>query len=359
MILKTITHNNGKPNISEIAKELGYSRQTIYNEMKRNSSSIYRTYTATQAQKRRDEQRKNSNKKPFIPNHLEIQEYIHLALIKYAWSPEIIVEWARKENMFPKMPCKEAIYQYIYRMAKEGKEDLRPYLRFKRKRRQNRSQYKKRRGMIKDRIFIDKRDEIVKERVRIGDWEVDTIEMRNRKGYILTLVERCSRYTLAYPLVSKNAQHTSDVIIRLLKPFADIGWVKTITFDNGKKFAYHQLIKEKLNTSVFFSHLYSAWEKATIENFNGQYRYFIPKSTPFCFFESEHTLQHIVNTLNNKPRKTLNYLSANQFILMELNKILMSKIKPSMLSSTPNFLPPKLSNFQMESAKVINIICNN
>ncbi|QTN27113.1 hypothetical protein HZ993_17660 [Rhodoferax sp. AJA081-3] len=40
---------------------------------------------------------------------------------------------------------------------------------------------------------------------RIGDWEGDTVIGGGRKGVLVTLVERKSRYTLAHPLRSKHS----------------------------------------------------------------------------------------------------------------------------------------------------------
>lgn len=51
-LLSQIKRPSGQPNISQIAREMNISRQSIYNELKRNSSPIYKKYTATEAQKR-------------------------------------------------------------------------------------------------------------------------------------------------------------------------------------------------------------------------------------------------------------------------------------------------------------------
>ncbi len=49
------------------------------------------------------------------------------------------------------------------------------------------------RGIIPGRIDIDQRPAVVEQRIRIGDWEADTIVGSGRKGAILSLVERVSR----------------------------------------------------------------------------------------------------------------------------------------------------------------------
>ncbi len=50
-------------------------------------------------------------------------------------------------------------------------------------------------------------------------------------------------------------------MINLLAPFKEL--VKTITSDNGKEFAKHQEISEKLETDFFFADPYSTLAKRT------------------------------------------------------------------------------------------------
>lgn len=88
-------------------------------------------------------------------------------------------------------------------------------------------------------MSIESRPEIVAERSRFGDWEGDLIMGKNHKGAILTLVERRSNYLCATYLSGKDAKATRNGVIKLLRGMN----VKTITFDNGKEFAYHEDIK--------------------------------------------------------------------------------------------------------------------
>ncbi|MFT7288939.1 MAG: IS30 family transposase, partial [Halieaceae bacterium] len=43
----------------------------------------------------------------------------------------------------------------------------------------------------------------------------------------------------------------------------------TITFDNGKEFAYHAQIKKALGADNYFAHPYHSWERGLNENHNG------------------------------------------------------------------------------------------
>ena len=53
-----------------------------------------------------------------------------------------------------------------------------------------------------------------------------------------------------------------------LKPM--VARVKTLTFDNGKDFAAHAYIDEKLkSTTDYFARLFASWERGSNENLNG------------------------------------------------------------------------------------------
>ncbi|MDP1679340.1 MAG: hypothetical protein Q8L02_04345 [Candidatus Nitrotoga sp.] len=60
--------------------------------------------------------------------------------------------------------------------------------------------------MIKNRVSIDERPEIVDQKTRIGDWEGDTVIGKNHKGGLVTLAERKSRYVLAGHIRSKTCR---------------------------------------------------------------------------------------------------------------------------------------------------------
>ena len=56
------------------------------------------------------------------------------------------------------------------------------------------------------------------------------------------------------------------------------------------------------------------------ENCNGILRRFIPKGTDLNQI-STYQLENILDKINGKPRKILNYTSANEMFNIELNKI--------------------------------------
>ncbi|WP_256440985.1 hypothetical protein [Rhodoferax sp. AJA081-3] len=65
---------------------------------------------------------------------------------------------------------------------------------------------------------MEHRPAVVDSKKRIGDWEGDTVIGGGRKGVLVTLVERKSRYTLAHPLRSKHSAGVTQAIVDLLRP---------------------------------------------------------------------------------------------------------------------------------------------
>ena len=226
-------------------------------------------------------------------------------LIRQDWSPEQVSGWL-KEN-YGLQISHEWIYRYIL-MDRHAGGDLHRHLRCQKKRRKRYGSYD-RRGTLKDRVSIDERPSIVDTRQRLGDWEVDTIIGKGHHQAIVSLTERKSRLALLRKIERKTAQAVADAVIDLLKPIA--GDLYTITADNGKEFADHERIAERLQADIFFAHPYSPWERGTNENLNGLVRQYFPKKKSFTSI-TDQDIERATERLNNRPRKCLAFKSPNQ-----------------------------------------------
>ena len=149
-----------------------------------------------------------------------------------------------------------------------------------------------------------------------GDWEIDTIIGKNKKKSIITIVERVSKKTLCKKIESRKAAITRHATINTLKPFSDM--VFTITGDNGIEFAEHELISQELDAKFYFAHPYSSWERGLNENTNGLIRQYLKKGSDFTPIDDKY-LETIMDKLNNRPRKSLNYATPNE--IFDLHKI--------------------------------------
>lgn len=87
-----------------------------------------------------------------------------------------------------------------------------------------------------------------------------------------------------------------------------------MTFDNGKEFAEHEVLAQRLGLAVFFAHPYASWERGTSEQTNGLLRQYYPKGTDFADV-SHYDLAQTVKRINDRPRKSLNYQTTSEVFL--------------------------------------------
>ena len=274
----------------EIAERLGVNPSTISRERARNSGAN-RRYEAQKANKKSQERRTKASSNPHkIKGDLRL---LIEAYLKKFWSPEQISGRLRRKNI--KISA-TAIYKYVH------KKDWAPlYLRHggrKYKRREKSAGVK----FIPNRVDISARPAVVDEKSRAGDFEGDTIISHGSHCAILTLVDRKSKCLFAQKIGRKTKENTSRVTIKLLKNQT----VRTITFDNGSEFADHEKIAKKLKTFVYFARPYRSCDRGLNEHTNGLIRQFLPKNFDFKNV-SNRELKKIVDLINNRPRKVLQY----------------------------------------------------
>lgn len=280
-----------------IARNLGVHRTTIGRELQRNSGA--RGYRPKQAEQLA-QQRKQFRAKPRITR----QQWRRVAaLLRQQWSPEQIAGRLALEGQ-PAI-SHERIYQYIYADKASG-GTLYLNLRCRKQRRKRYGSYS-RRGQIPHRVSIDQRPAVVERKARLGDWEADTIIGQNHQGAIVSLTERKSKLTR----LAKVARRTAELVTQAVSAQLQSLTVKTITSDNGREFAGHQQIGQKLRADFYFAHPYHSWERGLNENTNGLVRQYFPKQSEFSKITAT-LLRKVEARLNNRPRKTLGYKTPNE-----------------------------------------------
>lgn len=157
---------------------------------------------------------------------------------------------------------------------------------------------------------IHDRPAVVNRRERIGDWEGDTIFGGKGKGYLVTCVERCSRYIAARIAKNKSCLTVNEAMLAALDDLP----VKTLTLNNGSEFADFKALEEGLSATVYFAALRSPWQRGTNENLNDALRFFFPRGTDFRKLDPA-VLQYVVDLLNDRPRKCLHWLSPRRVFL--------------------------------------------
>ena len=285
-----------------IAKQVGYNVSTISREVRRNKGK--RGYRFEQADRFARQRRAVVSRRPrkMTP---ELIERIKGALA-VEWSPEQISGRFKLEHGIH--ISHEAVYRFVWADKKSG-GTLYKHLRHGRKKYNRRSASKAGRGCIPGRVDIAQRPDIVDKKSRIGDWEGDTIIGAKHKGALVSLVDRHSKYTLLRHVPSKTASDVTQAILDLMVPHKTMA--HTITFDNGKEFASHQILTEQLGTEIYFARPYHSWERGLNEHTNGLVRQYLPKAASFDTLTQEE-VEAIQHRLNHRPRKELGYRTPHE-----------------------------------------------
>ena len=293
----------------EIARIIGRSKSTVGREMRRNVSQ--RGYRHKAAHHKALARRFGKSKVKFDDSVRERVE----DKIREKWSPEQIEGRFKAEGV--PVVSHQRIYEHVRKDRLDG-GDLYKSLRRGSKKRRKRYGAKDGRGKIKGRVDIDQRPKIVDARERIGDWEGDTIVGGSRKGAVVTMVERKSKYLLMEKVEKADSETVANAVVGICKPHEDR--FETITYDNGREFAAHATVAAALCVAVFFAKPYHSWERGLNENTNGLIRQYIPKKAMLSGYSIED-IRTIQNVINNRPRKTLGFLTPREVFIEGKNKL--------------------------------------
>ena len=282
-------------------KEKGLSIRAIARILNRSPSTISREISRNRGQKgynpiganRKATHRKRMARRLLKRYEAEKLEYVITALSQLRWTPEEIAGRWNEEHPGDILSC-STIYRHIKRKLLpeiSAKEHLRRCGKHKVHRNSNYN------TIHPDRIIPEWPDEI-RLRLRIGDWEGDTLCGAKGKGAIVTLVDRRSGYICAWVVHSKNASETRMAIVNALKGFP----VHSLSLDNGSEFAEFRELECQLNAPVFFAEPHKPWQRGCNENANGLLRSFFPKGCNFLDV-SQAELQRVLDLINHRPRK--------------------------------------------------------
>lgn len=293
--------NKAKRPKAEIAATLGRDRSTIYRELDRNAGG--RGYRPKQAQRKADQRRLACRCEPKM-NDPELKKYVTRRL-KKKWSPDQIAGRAPKE--FPRHPRRRVSHQTIYNWLAREAPQWRVHLRRGRRRSQPET-----RGRIANCVGIEGRPKSVDAKRRYGDWEGDTVVSPGRRSGLVTMVERKSQYLRVRKTTCLKSPPTMRTACRGLRDLPE-QLRRTMTLDNGKEFAGHQLLTDRLGLDVYFAKPYASWQRGLNENTNGLLRQFFPKGTDFARI-SHRQVARAERLLNERPRKSLGYQTPSEVL---------------------------------------------
>lgn len=240
-----------------------------------------------------------------------------VAHLRDGWSPEQIAGRLKRTRNHT-VVCHETIYRYIYTTLDGRLQQLQSYLpRHHTKRTQRRGKAWQH-ARIPERISIHERPMVVNQRKTFGHWELDAMEGARHHQAIATFLERVSRYYQAVKISNLDAEeaiHAHVAVLGMYPPFAR----KTATFDNGKENTNHTKLRQYYGMETYFCDAYCAWQKGSNEYHNGLLRRYIPKKTDFTPL-TQHDLDTMVEEMNTRPRKCLNYATPKEVFMAYLHQ---------------------------------------
>jgi IS30 family transposase len=294
--------------LSEIARRLGRSTSTISREVGANGGRD--GYRAWRAHDRAYHQSRRPKRCRLDDRSLarQVTEWLQAW-----WSPEEIARRLRIE--FPDDPMMrvshETIYQSIYVQGRgELRRELARCLRTGRAQRRPRNRPQNR-GRIPNMVMISERPAEAGDRAVPGHWEGDLILGKAGRSAVGTLVERTTGYLFLLHLPDGKEADKVDAAVRRAVTKLPSEFFRTLTWDQGKEMAYHAAFTVDTGIQVYFCDPHSPWQRPTNENTNGLLRQYMPKGTDLSVL-TETDLDAIARSLNDRPRKRLNFMKPSE-----------------------------------------------
>lgn len=312
--------------IRDIGRRLGRAHQTISNELKRGTTTQLKTgrtpYTAYFAETGQAVYVRNRLNCGAKSKLLAASEFIDFACEKITdqgWSPDAVVGFANNQTDWKGKPMvsTKTLYNYIDLDLLHVRNIDLPM--------KTRRNTKTKRVRSNRRILgmsIAERPPEIEERAEFGHWEIDTVEgQKSDDNVLLTLIERKTRNYYAILLDDQDHDSVDYAITQLQRDFGELfpQVFKTITSDNGSEFSNLTVGLQGV-TDVYFCHPYSPYERGSNERHNGLLRRYIPKGKAISDYSS-NAIQRIYQTLNNLPRRILDYQQPAVLFDEELAKL--------------------------------------
>jgi IS30 family transposase len=299
--------------IRMIARELGRSSGTVCDEIKRHGKVA--GYRAATAEADAAASRRRCGRKlrlaPDGPLFAGIAR-----LLRLGWSPEQISGRRKRMENGMEQPSglrvsHEAIYTALYALPRgELRRELLSFLRQAKPMRGRRPKGTERRGKLVGMTNIRERPEEVGGRLVPGHWEGDLILGAGGASAVGTLVERTTRLVVLVHMAARKADVAASAFAGALNAIP-APLRKTLTYDQGKEMAGHEGLAAQTGMRIFFADPHSPWQRGSNENTNGLLRQYLPKGSSLAGLD-QHDLDIVAASLNDRPRKTLDYATPNE-----------------------------------------------
>lgn len=134
---------------------------------------------------------------------------------------------------------------------------------------------------------------------------------RTARSAVGTLVERTTRLVMLLHLEGGRAAVNVEASMRRAIASLPEELRRSITWDQGAEMSTHASFTMTTGIPIYFCDPHSPWQRGSNENTNGLLRQYLPKGTDLSV-HSAADLQRIQRSLNDRPRKTLEYLTPSE-----------------------------------------------
>jgi transposase, IS30 family len=307
-----------KLTLTQISAMIGRDKSVVSREVVRNrgADGVYRAALADRAAaaKRRRPKRFKLANSPQLRRRVE-------EWMDDGWSPGLIARMLATDPNGDQTGrvSHETIYRALYVQGRGLlRQDLARRLSTGRTRRKPRGSVDRRgRAIYEDAFTISDRPPEVADRAVPGHWEGDLIMGSGNRSAIGTLVERSTRFVI---LLHLPGRHTADeVATAMIDRMSDLPdhLRRSITWDRGPELAHYERVRLELKAPVYFCDPHSPWQRGSNENTNRLLRFWFQKGTDLREWNAAD-LRRVQDTLNRRPRPTLDYRTPAQ----ALNEIL-------------------------------------
>jgi IS30 family transposase len=145
----------------------------------------------------------------------------------------------------------------------------------------------------------------VEDRAVPGHWEGDLL-CGSSNSYIVTLVERHSRYVLLTKIGNRDSASVVNALIEQARALpAELCEVAHLG-PKAEEMAEHKRFTLATQVAVYFCDPQSPWQRGTNENTNRLLRQYFSKGLDLAAYTQDQ-LNEVARELNERPRKTLDY----------------------------------------------------
>lgn len=320
---------NRKESITNIAKELGFTRKTIHNEINRGTITqrrsdlteykIYDIYAATYAYERSLSFRGRLSKIDDDKTLLDVVK----SLLSEGCSPEVIEHIIKTDESIITKVCYSTIYNWVYNGSLGLDYTSLPYGKEKRSKKRKKG---KKMELPNGGESIDNRKDI-SDREEFGHWEIDCVvgKREGKSTSLMTLVERKTRMGIIIKIPSKSKKHIVNALKKVKAKFGKLFYdiFLSITADNGSEFkdalGMSLKLKNGKQVKIYFAHAYCSWQRGTNENYNKMIRRIFPKGTDFTKVTNKQ-IDDACTWINNYLRKSFKFQTSESLFNIELSK---------------------------------------